>query len=182
MVGGIFVALGFLLRAVQRGVFWTRGLQNLAMRAPAVGAALRTVAEAQVAWMLHLLLNVELDIRGIIPLALRSTRSDFYTRHTEQIVADVDGGDSLYAAFARSGAFRDDFLRQLEVAEESGRLVESLGPMADRYEQQARLAFQIFTVGGGFSVWALVILILIVMIFRVASFYFGTINDLVDLQ
>ncbi len=177
-VAVVGVSLFLVARAVQRGVFWTRGLQRFAIRTPAIGGALRTIAEAQVAWMLHLLLNVELDIRQVIPMALKSTGNDFYIRHTDQIVADVSGGGSLYLAFAHSGAFREEFLRQLEVGEESGRLVESLGPLADRYEQQARLAFHIFAVAAGFLVWGLVAMLIIFLIFRLAFFYFGTINDL----
>ena len=65
----------------------------------------------------------------------------------------------------------------LQVAEESGRVVESMDRLSRRYEEEAELALRTLTVVAGFLVWALVAAIIIWMIFRLAGFYIGTINE-----
>ncbi|MEX0937612.1 MAG: type II secretion system F family protein [Pirellulales bacterium] len=178
LVTGLFVAGALAVRAVSRGMLWTRPLQNLAMRLPAVGGALRIMAEAHVARMLHLLMNVDLDVRKVVATALRSTRNDYYARHADQVIEDLNSGSMIHEAFRRTGAFRQEFVDALEVAETGGRIVESLGNLAASYEDQTRTATKVFAVVAGFAVWAMVAGILVLLIFRLALFYIGTIESL----
>jgi type IV pilus assembly protein PilC len=166
-----------LIIAVKRGKLWTRPLQHAAMRLPAIGSALERICLARVAWALHLLLNVEMDLRRVVPLVLRTTGSDFYIRHTDQIVNDVATGVPLHVAFSRSGAFPADFIDALTVAEESGRTVESMERLSNRYEEEAESAMKTLAVAFGFLVGAIVMGMIIFLIFHLAGFYFGTINN-----
>lgn len=172
---GLCIA-GFVV-AVRRGVFWTRSLQRAVMRLPVIGHCLERLALAKLSWVLQLTMNVEMDLRRVVPLALRATGNDFYVRHTDEIVAQVAAGAPLHAAFAASGAFPVDFLDALQVAEESGRIVESMERLSRRYEEEAELALRTLTIAAGFLVWLLVAAIIIWMSFRLAGFYIGTIND-----
>jgi len=166
-----------LVVAVRRGVFWTRPLQRAMMRWPVIGGCLERLALAQLSWVLHLAMNVEMDLRRVVPLALRATGNDYYIRHADAIVAHVAAGEPLHLAFAASGAFPPDFIDALQVAEESGRVVESMDRLSRRYEEEAELALRTLTVVAGFFVWMLVAAIIIWMIFRLAGFYIGTINQ-----
>jgi type IV pilus assembly protein PilC len=172
---------GFVV-AVKRGALWTRPLQHAVMQLPAVGGALQKICLARVAWALHLLLNVAMDMRRIVPLTLRTTGSDYYIRHTDQIVTDVTTGDPLHVAFARSGAFPSDFIDALAVAEESGRIVESMARLSDRYEEEATAAMKTLAVVFGFVVTAMVMGIIVYLIFHLAGFYFGAINDAANMK
>lgn len=166
-----------LVIAIKRGKLWTRPLQSAAFRLPVIGKALENIALARLAWALHLMLNVELDLRRLVPLALRTTGTDYYIQHTNKIVTDVAAGDPLHVAFARTGAFPLDFLDALNVAEESGKLVESMDRLSNRYEEEAELAIRTLAVAFGWLIGAGVMALIVLLIFRLAGFYLGTIND-----
>jgi type II secretory pathway component PulF len=184
---GLLIYLNFLIVlglcvagivvAMRRGVLWTRPLQRALMRLPVIGSSLEKIALARLAWALHLTMNVEMDLRRVVPLVLRATGSDHYTRHTDQIVADVAAGRPLHVAFARSGAFPSTFVDALAVAEESGQVVESMDRLSKRYEEEAESAVKALAVAFGTLVALLVMGIIVLMIFRLAGFYFGTINE-----
>jgi type II secretory pathway component PulF len=163
--------------AVRRGALWTRSLQRMLMRLPVIGSSLEKIALARLTWALHLTLNVEMDLRRVVPLALRATGNDHYLRHTDQIAADVAAGHPLHLAFARSGAFPSVFIDALAVAEESGQTVESMDRLSKRYEEEAETAVKALAVALGAFVAVMVMGIIVLLIFRLAGFYFGTIND-----
>jgi type IV pilus assembly protein PilC len=167
--------------AVNRGMLWTRPLQRAVMRLPGIGAALRKIALARLTWALHLALNVEMDLRRVVPLVLRATGNDYYVQHSDQVVADIVDGHPMHVAFGRTGAFPADFLDALAVAEESGRIVESMDRLSKRYEEEAETAVKAIAVIFGILVAALVMGIIILMIFRLAGFYIGTINEAVEM-
>jgi hypothetical protein len=147
---------------------------------PGIGRCIETIALARIAWVLHLALNSALDLRRVVPLALRATGNDYYTRHTDSIVADVAAGHPLHLAFHRSGAFPMTFIDALAVAEESGQVVASMDRLSSRYEEEAEMALKALAVIAGCVVWALVAAVIVFLIFRLAGFYFGTIQDAVN--
>jgi type II secretory pathway component PulF len=151
------------------------------MRLPGVGRSLEKIALARLAWALHLTMNVEMDLRRVIPLVLRATGSDYYIRHTNQIVADVAAGHPMYAAFAGSGAFPRQFIDALSVAEESGSMVESMERLSQRYEEEAESAVKALAVVIGTLVGLFVMGLIAFMIFRLAGFYFGSINRALEM-
>lgn len=170
-----------LVVAIRAGALWTRPLQRAVMRLPVIGNALERIALARLAWALHLMLNVEMDLRRLVPLALRTTGNDHYIRHSDQIVADISRGDPLHLAFARSRAFPADFIDALTVAEESGRIVESMERLSNRYEEEAELAIRTLAVAFGWLIGFCVMALIVLLIFRLASFYIGAINNAVNM-
>ena len=177
----VALCIAGLVVAVRRGMLWTRPLQRAVIRLPGIGAALEKMALARLAWALHLALNVEMDVRRVVPLALRAAGNDHYIRHTSQIVADAASGLPFHVAFARSGAFPAHFIEALAVAEESGRIVYSMDVLSKRYEEEAETAVKALAVIFGFLVAALVMGLIVLMIFRLAGFYIGTINEALEM-
>ena len=177
ILGTIFGGAVFVLFAIRRGLAWTRPIQHAALRIPVVGGCLRTMALAQMAWTLHLTMNVAMDLRQLLPIALRSTGNDYYARRSEEVVADVVGGREIHEALRATRAFPEEFLEVLEVGELSGSLVESMGRLSAQYEERARAAVATLATLAGFAVWAAVAMLIILLIFRLASFYLGAIND-----
>jgi type II secretory pathway component PulF len=167
--------------ALNRGMLWTRSIQRGMMQLPAVGHALQRIALARVAWALHLTLNVDIGLRRIVPLALRSTANDYYIRHTDQIVNTVTAGEPLHVAFAQSHAFPSEFIDALAAAEESGRIVESMDRLSNRYEEEAEAAVKILAKVAGAVIAVCVMGFIVFLIFRLANFYIGTINDAVKM-
>jgi type IV pilus assembly protein PilC len=182
LVTVVTLCIASVVIALNRGMLWTRSLQRALIQIPAIGNALQRIALARIAWALHLTLNVDLGLRRIIPLALRSTANDYYIRHTDQIVNVVVAGEPLHVAFASSHAFPPEFIDALAAAEESGRIVESMDRLSTRYEEEAEAAVKTLATVLGFFVGACVMAFIVFLIFRLANFYIGTINDAVNMS
>jgi type II secretory pathway component PulF len=180
-IGACAAGVAGIVFAIKRGALWIRPHQRAFIRIPIIGGALERLALSRLAWALHLMLNVEMDLRRIVPLALRTTGNDYYAQHADRIVADIARGDSMHVAFSRSGAFPSDFIDALSVAEESGRIVESMERLSNRYEEEAELALRTLSIAFGWLVGACVMAIIVFLIFRLAGFYLGTINEALDM-
>ncbi len=178
IVTSVGLAIGWLIREIVRGSLWTRSIQHGVLRIPIVGAAFRTLSLARFAWTLYLTLDVGMDIRQALALALKNTRNDHFARHAPSVLKAVSAGRSVHEALCGTRAFPQDMLDAVEVGEDSGRLTESLQRLSDQYEEQARSSLAILSVIGGYAVWGLVATIIIVLIFRLASFYLNTLNTL----
>lgn len=176
------LSIGGLVIAIRNGALWTRPLQRAVMRLPVIGNALERIALARLAWALHLMLNVEMDLRRLVPLALRTTGNDHYISHSDQIVADIARGNPLHLAFAHTRAFPAEFIDALTVAEESGRIVESMERLSNRYEEEAELAIRTLAVAFGWLIGFCVMALIVLLIFRLASFYIGAINNAVNMR
>ena len=170
------VALAFVIRAMTRGVLWTRPLQRFVLRIPKIGPALQTLALARLAWVMSETMNTSMDVRRSLKLSLQSTRNAWYIDRIERIDAEIARGNSIYDAFCAAGGFPADFLESLHVGEQSGNLVESMAHLASLYQDQARAALNVLATIGGFAVWAAVAAIIIFLIFRLAMFYIGALS------
>lgn len=179
------IAVGLLIAglviAVRRGALSLAPLQNAAMRVPVIRDCLEKLALARLTWALHLAMNVDMDLRQVVPLVLRATGNDYYIRHTQEAVSLVGAGHPLHEAFGVTGVFPDSFLEALEVAEESGAVVESMERLSQRYEDEAQIALKLLTTIAGVAVALVVMGLIIIMIFRIAGFYVGTINSALNM-
>ncbi len=181
LIVAIGLVVAVVVAATRRGVFWAAPLQRFVTGLPGIGTAIQRMCLARVSWTLHLLLNVEMDLRQMLPLVLRSTGNDYYMQHTQQMVADVASGQPLHLAFANSGAFPPHFLDALAVAEESGQISESMARLTKQYEAEAESAMHWLAVAAGVVVWLLVAALIIAMILRLFTvFYLGPINDALE--
>jgi type II secretory pathway component PulF len=176
-VGLVALASTLAIRAAWQGQLWVRPLQQLALRLPVLGPALRTLALSRLAWALHLTLGTGMDLRRAVPLALRGSRDPRFIASSDQIVYDIGRGREVTEALSDAGVFPRDFLDAVEVGERSGRLPEQLGLLSQQYQEQARRALATLTTLAGFGVWLLVATLIILLIFRLFSFYLGTINE-----
>src|SRR5690606_26505406 len=139
--------------------------------------SLQKLALARLTWALHLTMNVEMDLRKLVPLVLRATGNDYYIRHTAEATRLVATGHPLHQAFAATRAFPADFIDALEVAEESGPVVESMDRLSTRYEEESHSAVKMLTIIASVVVWLMVMGLIVVLIFRLFGVYMGTIND-----
>jgi type II secretory pathway component PulF len=177
---GLFVAL--FLRALARGALWTRPIQRLALALPGIGKPLKTICLARVAWAMHLTFKTGMDVRRALRLSLQSANNAYFSDHIRAVEGAITGGDSVADAFEQTHVFPADFLNTLRVAEDSGRVAESMAHLSRQYAQQAEVAMTVLATMGGFAVYGLVALFLIAMIFRIAASslfpYYSTIRSL----
>ena len=170
---GIFL----LIRATTRGVLWVAPVQRVIMSIPRLGAAIETLALARLAWALYVTLNSGMELRNALKMSLRSTHNVVYTQHIDRILRNIRQGGDIYDALVSTNVFPVEFLASVQVGEESGRLVESMAHLAEQYQDQARLAMNTLTILLGLAVTGLIAAVIIFLIFRVFSFYTGTLND-----
>ena len=166
-----------LFEAMRRGFGWVRPLQHLVIKVPVVGSALQSLALARLSWSLQLTMNSGMDTRRAVGLAVRTSRNAKFTdtaRAIDDVLAD---GQSLHSAFVQTGAYPSDFLDTLQVGEQSGTIVESMGRLSHQYRDKAKVAMAALGVVAFFASFGLIAAFIIFFIFRIASFYIGTIND-----
>ncbi len=171
----VVVAGWLIVRAIQRGLAWTHSIQRLILRIPMLGGPLQTIALERLAWSMHLTMNTDMDVRRSLRLSLRGTQNARYLDQIPMIDAEIVAGNSIYEAFRAAGGYPTDFLDTLAVGEQSGKISESMGVLAKQYQERARMAMAALAIAAGWIVWAVIAAFIIVLIFRVASFYVNTI-------
>lgn len=175
----ITVAIFFVVESIRRGAGWARKLQRLILQIPVLGDAFKTLALARFTWALQLVLDTPMDLRKALPLALHATGNDTYSQHSQEVVQRIQQGQSITQSLATTGVFPSELLDNIAVGEESGRLVETMQRQAIEYEERSGTAIALLAQFAGYAIWVLVAVFIIVMIFRLFSFYVNTINSLV---
>ncbi|MEN1681462.1 MAG: type II secretion system F family protein [Planctomycetota bacterium] len=180
VIAGV-MAIAAVIVGLRKGWLWVAPVERLAMSLPGIGPCLQKICLAQLTWALHLMLNTEIDLRRLTPLALKATGSRYYTAWTDRVVRLVEAGSPLHEALATAAVFQWHFIDALQVAEESGQIVESMSRLSLQYEAEARDAMTTLTriLGGILGVGVLVVGGLIVIrLFQVI--YIDTINDAIN--
>lgn len=175
VVGGIVLGVNALLRG-----WFGSGPLRLAMRLPVIGGCLEAFALSRLTWSFALALESGMDARRAVELALAATQNAHYEQHTAAISAGVGRGQTFYDSFAQTYAFPNEFLYSLETAEIAGATSESLLRLAKQYEEKAHEAMRILTMAATAATFVTVALVMILAIIRLAAFYLGNINDMVD--
>lgn len=172
-----FVGAGFFVfQATRRGLVWTIPLQKAVLRIPQLGKAIATISLAQMAWTMELTMESGMSVLKAIPLWFRSTRNAYYMEHSDKVVEQIRAGHEIHEALAETGAFPAEFLAQVEVGEESGRLPEAMKTLSRDYHEQAQLAIKMLTTLASRGVWGLVAAMIVFMIFSMFSKYIGALN------
>jgi type IV pilus assembly protein PilC len=174
LIGGAVIAF---LRGFQRGVLWTRSVEQFVDRVPCVGKTLRTLALSRLTWTLEMTMASGMEVRRAMRLALQNTLHSRFNEASAGVDASLSAGESVYEALVKSEVFPQEFLDTLQVGEESGKMVETLERLARQYRVQAQSALGILTKVAGCAIWGLIAALIIVVIFRVANFYFSMISQ-----
>ncbi len=173
----LFGFIGLAIYGFRQNWGGVHNLIPILYQIPVVGSAIQTITLSRFAWTLSLGLDAGLNPIPAIRLALDATDSDYYRLAGKEGEAAIRGGATLAGALQRMELFPDEFITGVEVAEMSGTDAESIDHLARDYDERARAAMK--TLGGIATgiVWLSVSGFLIFMIFRLASFYLGAIDD-----
>ena len=176
LVAGVFATVGFGALGLRNGWFGPAPLQ-LVMRIPVVGKCLETNSMARMAWTLAMTLDSGLEARRALRMSLRSTQMPYYTEVEQQADEVIAQGREFHEALRATHRFPDEFLDALESAEHAGSAAESMVHVSRDYNERAKTANRLITIAASFGTWACVAGFIIFLIFRLAMFYVGTIND-----
>jgi type II secretory pathway component PulF len=178
VVGAIAAGVFALVQAARRGALWWGPIQRVLIGLPVLGTALKTLALSRVSWTLHLALDCGMEVRRAIRLALLHSGNVRFADAAEPMTAVISQGRPIHEAMRAADVFPVAYIDAVTVGEESGRLVETLAILSRQQHEEARSALAVLTKLAGFAVWLLVASLLITMIFRLAGFYTGTIQNL----
>jgi type IV pilus assembly protein PilC len=89
----------------------------------------------------------------------------------------IRAGEEIATALVATGLFPDTYIQTVEVADASGTLPESLERLSPKLEADARRSLAALVITSGWLIWMVVAAFIIFLIFSLASFYVGMIND-----
>jgi len=182
----IFLSCVFGTLAVLVGgyLLLTRTLQQrpavdrILLRLPVLGPCLSALALARFCLALRLTLETGMPITRALRLSLRATGNAAFMAQLGPVTASLEEGDELAQALATAGVFPENFRNIVAVAEEGGRLTESLEHETEHYQEEAGRRLVALTTVAGWGVWVLVGTFIVFVIFRIMFSYLSLIEDL----
>lgn len=176
IVFGMALAVFLIVQGIRYGLVWTRPVQHVLLRLPGLGPALETLSMARMSWLMHLTLNAGMEIRRAMRMSVRGSGNVRYIERMGDIDRTIASGRPIHEAFQEANVFPPEFLDAVQVGEESGRLVESLAVLSRQYRDRAEVAMVVITRIAGYTVWLTIAVIIVLLIFRLAGFYLGTLR------
>jgi type IV pilus assembly protein PilC len=176
VVLGTLLALGGGYWFLRRRMRDSAALDAFLLGLPAIGPCLRALALARFCTALRLTTETGMSIVKAMRLSLSAAGNGAYTAQGEHIEADLRRGEDLTIALTDRRLFPEEFQHMITVAEESGTLDRVLAHQAEHYHEESGRRLTVLTALAGYGIWLLVGLIIIVAIFRIATWYIGLLN------
>lgn len=180
IIGAIVFSGWVIYMLWSRGKFGFLQLDRLLMSIPGVGPPIRTLALSRMAWAMSLTLSGGMGIRRAMRLSLQATKTRYYSQFIPQVDQEIIAGEEIHDILRRTGSFPAEFLDVVETGEMAGTLAESMDRLSVQYQEKAKAALNTLAIIGGVIVWMMVAGIIIALIFKIFSFYLGTINDAIN--
>jgi type IV pilus assembly protein PilC len=176
-LGGALL-LGFLIR---RSLMGQRIFDSLVLQIPVIGYCMRSFAIARFSWAFALTQQSGMSIEPSLRSSFKATSNGAFLKAAPHVWAAVREGETLHDALAESRLFPTDYLHIVDVAETSGTVPETLDRLGPDFEAQARRALEMLASALAWLIWCLVAAFIIFLIFRVAMFYIGQLNNALDM-
>lgn len=177
----IVAIISLLIFGFKKNVGGVQNMLPLFYLVPKLGPSVQTITLSRFARTLALALEAGLDPIRSIKLGLESTDSEYYSGGAERAkIAIRDGGQSLAGGLAATNVFPEPFLSMVEISELSGTEAESVGHLAQDYEERAKIAMRTLSGIATFIIWITVALTIIFFIFRIVAFIMGMYSDAVQ--
>lgn len=173
----IFGSIGACILCFFKNVAGVHNLIPLVYMVPVIGSSLQTITIARFCRGLSIGLGSGLEPTLAISLALDSTDSDYYRAAAADSQQAILAGATLAGALEVMNIFPSDFIGRIEIAEHSGTDAESMAHLATEYDERAKGALKIISRTVSTIIFVTVMLLLVFMIFRIASFVFGAYSD-----
>ncbi len=181
------VMAGVFTAAVVFAFFFVRDNDRLRARVegwllgvPALGACFRAFALQRFALAMQMTQEAGLRVDRGLHLSFRATANEAYLRQADAAAKRTRGGTEIATVLATCGGrlFPDEFLDAVHVGEETGKLAEVMHKQAQIYREEAARKLKVLTMLAGMAVYAMVGLMIVVMIFKIAmTAYIGPLQD-----
>lgn len=173
------IAAGIVLyKMVMNSVAGQQMFHRALLSIPVVGNCMRSFAIARFSWAFHLTQNAGMPIDDSLDSALRATSNGAFIAASPVMIQGVMSGQTLTEVFQDSDLFPIEFIEFVMVAEQSGTVPEALHRLSPQFEDDARRSLQNLAAALGWAVWATVAGFIIFIIFTIALWYIGMIDEL----
>ncbi len=183
---GSIVFLGIISSIIIGGILlWKIVLNNGAFKAkisaifvnlPMVGAYLRESALGKFSIGLGLTLDSPMSVKKALRLSMEITSNDAFIQACQPVLASVKKGQPIVQALSQCSIFPEEYLAQIEVAEEAGSIPETCKRLALQHSEEAgRQLSLIFYLMGG-AVWLCTAGFIIFIIARMYGSYINTLG------
>ena len=112
-----------------------------------------------------------------IDTATRATNNGAFMAAAPYINYDIQSGETVTDALRHSNLFPSDVIEMIHVGETSGTVPETLERLGPHFEDQARRSLETLAGMLGWAVWIAVAIFIIFVVFSIALWYIGIIND-----
>lgn len=157
-----------------------RLVHQFLMAIPVVGTCLRKFAISRFSWALYLTQGSGMPIEESLDASLRATANGAFIAAAPDVIDAVNGGSSLTEALAATQLFPEEFINIVDVGETSGTVPETLHRMSSRFEEEARRSLSALSMFAGGLIWAGVAAFVIYLIFKIAFFYLGILDEAIQ--
>lgn len=154
-----------------------KAVHRFVMQIPVVGDCLRSFAIARFSWAFHLTQQAGMPIDDSLEASLRATSNGAFIAAADDIIRSVNAGASLTEALEDVHLFPEEYLQMVHVAETSGTVPEALDRLSPRFEEDARRSLRAMASALGWVIWAAVAAFIVYIIFTIALWYIGMLND-----
>jgi type IV pilus assembly protein PilC len=174
---GTFVGLFVLYQMAARSMQGQKALDSVLMKIPVLGHCMRSFAIARFSWAFALTQQAGMPIEESLESALKATSNGAFAAAVPLVWTMIKEGDELSEALAATQLFPEEFLNIVNVAETSGTVPEALERLSPQFEEQARRSMSALVAALGWLVWGIVAAFIIFVVFSIALWYIGMIND-----
>lgn len=147
------------------------------LRLPVIGTCMQSFAIARFSWAYHLTQEAGLPVKESIDASLKATANGAFIQAAPAMVSDIMEGHELTDAMAHTDLFPEDYLQIVHTGETTGTVPEQLARMSDHFEDQARRSLRALASALGWLVWLGVAVFIVFVIFSIAMWYVGMLND-----
>ncbi|MDR2346521.1 MAG: type II secretion system F family protein [Planctomycetaceae bacterium] len=178
---GVFSLLSyFLFLFISRNVRRMRVIHYFLNSIPKIGNLMRSLAYMRLCWGLNLTMGTGMDVERALKLSFNCANYSPVSDNLKSVLEIIRNGGNLTEGFSTAKNIDYDLVGSIETGEYSGSLPELMQKMTNRYFQESLLNLRAVSVVGGFVVYGIIMAIVILLIFRIASFYIGILNGAVN--
>ena len=161
---------------VTRTLGGARTVHEVLLKIPVLHKLMRAFALGRFCWCMSLCVDSGVSIHDSLKLSLSATDNAAFVGRTERITEHLRGGHSLRDSLEAGGLFPVDFLEIVQVAEESGKLTESMRHQADQHFENAKMGANAVGMAASGLVWLCVAAFIIYQIFKFAVVYINALQ------
>jgi type II secretory pathway component PulF len=181
--GGITIMLGltFLWLALRLILARKAVIEQFLLGLPMIGPCLRAMALARFCIAARLMLETSLSIFKTLRLAFVATDNMAFIVRYPQVESSLRQGNSIANSFEKARIFPKPFLAAVAVAEESGRLPETLRYQGEEYDDETRRRLTLLSKVLGGLIFLFVGIVIVALIFAIfLNVYYGKIMEQVN--